>query len=163
MAKQRYKNGRPRRSRAQLSHSTNVMSKVNELRVAGWLMEHGFSVLWPAGDHEQYDLVFEIPDVGFGRVQVKTASLHRKVDGNEYVMARTTSVKNRKYEDGAFDFYAFIHAETDRIWFVPVDELYSSCSSAILESYKGTSKSEEHYKKYVNNLPFVNESDEERS
>jgi PD-(D/E)XK endonuclease len=94
------------------------------------LMEVGYSVLVPVGEHHRYDLVIEDADGQFWRVQCKTGWLTE--DGGairfatasshyHYKSGRTTNSK-RDYR-GQIEYFAVYCPDKRAVYLVPIDQV----------------------------------------
>lgn len=100
------------------------------------LVQRGYSVLFPLGVNQRYDLVLEIAGA-FIRVQCKTG--HIRGGFVEYstvsVRSNTTEVITRGYQDEIEMFLVYCPA-TDQIYAVPIEEAPRSKGYLRIEATK---------------------------
>lgn len=89
----------------------SIIGLTTELRCQLYLIEQGFNVLIPMGNHQKYDMVIE-KNGKFTRVQVKHAT--EKDDGKSFIVktrydvrdtSKTQRVKHQVYTENDCDYF----------------------------------------------------------
>ena len=106
------------------------VGEYSEQVIIAQLMEAGYSVLVPVGEHHRYDLVIEDADSQFWRVQCKTAwtddggatvCFNSSSKHYHYKGGRTTNA-SRNYR-GQIEYFAVYSPDTDKVYLIPVDHV----------------------------------------
>ena len=106
---------------------------ITELKCQAYLIEQGWNVLIPIGNHQKYDLVIE-KDCKFYRIQVKHACKNSNGSYTIYTansVATTTKREVKHYVKEDVDFIASIIE--DQLVIIPVEEI-SNCKQKIFRA-----------------------------
>ena len=104
--------------------NTKAKGDISELAIASALAKKGFSVLFPYGDNNRYDLVFE-EDGKFNRVQCKTARTVAGVAGICTFDTCSIDIITGKKEDylGQIDYYGVYFPDRDECYLLSIEEV----------------------------------------
>jgi hypothetical protein len=122
---------------------------VTHLAVSQRLIELGFEVLEPVGNHYRYDLAYFV-SAGLSqraqlvRIQCKTARLSK--DGtclifNAYNLGGEGKRQKRGYH-GDVEYFGVYSSDTKKVYLIPVDECSAQETSLRLESTGKTGKNQ---------------------
>ena len=89
----------------------SIIGQITEMKCQLFLIEQGFNVLVPMGNHQKYDLVIE-NEGRFTKIQVKHAT--KKDNGNSFLVltkyevrdvSKNQRVRKEKYSDEDCDYF----------------------------------------------------------
>ncbi len=117
---------------------------IAELAVASRLMRDGWCVLVPFGENARYDLVAE-KEGRFLRVQVKYVT---PKDGKLYVNCRSSNNwMVIHYSAKEIDVIAAYDSRSEKVYFVPIDQIRKSAMSLRLTDARNGQKAKVRYAK----------------
>lgn len=94
-----------------VENNPSIIGLTTEIKCQLYLIEQGFNVLIPMGNHQKYDIVVE-KDGKFTRIQVKHAA--EKDEGKSFIVTtrydvrdttKTQRVRHEKYTSNDCDFF----------------------------------------------------------
>jgi len=100
--------------------NTKRIGDVSTAKIAAALLAKGYTVLYPFGDNERYDLVIENHN-GFERVQCKTG--RRTKSGNISFNTKSVSCNGKTVKDykGQIEYFGVYYPLDDSCYLIPLD------------------------------------------
>lgn len=117
-----------------LFNESQIKGLTTELKCMEKFIEYGFIVSVPYGNNSRYDLLVDLGNGKYVRIQCKTASLNENGSYTIYTansVATTAQRTIKHYDNEQIDFIASIIE--DRMVIVPVD-LIANCKSKIFRT-----------------------------
>jgi hypothetical protein len=102
---------------------TKEQGELTEAKAVARLMEEGYTVLEPRGEHTRYDLVVDSPD-GMQKVQVKTAWKEGgcAVFNCQSTRSNMSESKDTPYTSQEVDVYVVYFPKQDQFYWVPFED-----------------------------------------
>ena len=117
-----------------LFNESQIKGLTTELKCMEKFIEYGFIVSVPYGNNSRYDLLVDLGNGKYIRIQCKTASLNENGSYTIYTansVSTTTQRTVKHYNDAQIDFIASIIE--DKMVIIPVD-LIANCKSKIFRT-----------------------------
>jgi hypothetical protein len=106
-----------------MKENSKTIGERSEGMILASFLRKGYVVLMPFGDNQRYDLVIDVGDGKFSRIQCKTGRISR--DGNSIITdtcsSQTHRGKGKQNYRGQIESFAIYVPKLDKIYLVPVD------------------------------------------